>query len=266
MATAKGKEEINRASKALAGAGYRRASGGAARRIIIALDGQEKCGKTHFALTAPAPIAVISTDVGLDGVVQKYQSDKEIWVAEFQVDMNELKGLGVETAAKEARKTLAGIKKAYRDVLGEAKTIIWDTATEVWEIMRMAEFGKLDQVKPHHYGPVNSAYRSMLRMSYDNDYTNLVLLHKVKDEYVNDKTTGHKKRSGFSDTGFLVQVNGNCWKDRDPGIGVPDRFHMTITDCRHNPEAEGMDLSGEDCSFPVLASLVFPETSPKDWR
>jgi hypothetical protein len=88
------------------------------------------------------------------------------------------------------------------------------------------------------------------------------LIHQVKDEYVKNERTGKKKRAGFAATGYLVDVNAFMYKN--PGEEIPARYHLTVTDCRHNPEAEGFDLSGED--FPALAELVFPESSRKDWE
>ena len=35
-------------------------------------------------------------------------------------------------------------------------TVVMDTASEAHELSRLAAFGKLTQVMPHHYGPVNA--------------------------------------------------------------------------------------------------------------
>lgn len=247
-------------------AGYTRANSTTKKRMIIAVDGVEKGGKTHFALTAPEPIGVISVDIGLDGVVQKFQADKEIWVAEHKIDMQSIKTLKMNEAAEEAEKALDRLLKSYKEVLGQAKAIVWDTATEIWELVRMAEFGKLDHVKPHHYAKPNARYRDLIRMAYDQEFTNLLLLHKMKDEYVNDNRTGRKQRAGFSDTGFMVQVNALAWRDRSKDAPpVPDCFHLTIQDCRQNAELSGVDISGADLHFATLATLVFPDTNLEEW-
>ena len=248
------------------GAGFTRANSQVAKRLIMAVDGPEKSGKSNFALSAPEPVAVINTDIGLDGVVQKWQGDKEIWVMDIDINLQDLKTLTPKDAAAEADKAWKRILKGYRDVLGQARTIVADNATELWEILRMARFGKLDQVKPHHYGPVNAEYRDFIRTAYDQTKTNLILLHKIKDEYVNDNRTGKRIRSGFGDTGFLVQCNVSMWRDATKDApAYPDNFHMYVTDCRQNMEVAGMDVSGGDINFPTLATLVFPDTKEKDW-
>lgn len=243
--------------------GFTRANAAVKKRLIMAIDGREKSGKSHFALSGPEPIGVINLDIGLDGVIQKWQDDKAVWVQDVKVNIQELKELTPQAAAGEADRAYSTVVKAYKAVLGEARTIIWDNATEIWELLRMARFGKLDHVKPHHYGPVNAEYRELLRMAYDQERTNLVLLHKMKDEYVDDKRTGLVKRAGFADTGFLVQVNALTY--REPGVDVPDCFHLQVQDCRQNAELAGVDLSGHDMTFQQLAMQIFPGTREDEW-
>ncbi len=45
----------------------------------------------------------------------------------------------------------------------EIKSIVIDTASEAWELVRLARFGKLTQVMPQHYGPVNTEFRDMIK-------------------------------------------------------------------------------------------------------
>jgi len=244
-------------------AGFRRANDAVKKRLIMAIDGREKSGKSHFALSGPEPVGVINLDIGLDGVVQKWQDDKEVWVQDVKVSIQDLKELTPQAAAGEADRAYSAVVKAYKAVLGEARTIVWDNATEIWELLRMARFGKLDHVKPHHYGPVNAEYRELLRMAYDQDRTNLILLHKMKDEYIDDKRTGAVKRAGFADTGFLVQVNALTY--REPGVDVPDCFRLQIQDCRQNAELAGVEFSGNDFNFQTLAMQVFPGSKEEEW-
>jgi hypothetical protein len=247
-------------------AGFVRASGATKKRVIFAIDGPEKSGKTNFILTMPEPMAIINIDVGLDGVVQKQQDEKEIWVLDVNVSIQDLKALQPKDAAMEANRAWGRILKAYQSVLGEARSIVFDNATEAWEILRMARFGKLDQVKPHHYGPVNAEYRDLIRSGYDTDRTNVGLVHKIKQEYVDDKSTGRRIRAGFSDTGFLVQVNLSCWRETGKNAAeFPDNFHVDIIDCRQNMEIAGISLTGHDATFPQLASMIFPDTEAQDW-
>lgn len=224
-------------------------------RIILSIEGLEKQGKTHFALTAPGPIAMFSTDIGEEGVVSKF-GDKDIWVMSIdRVD---------DDSAEEAPKEYARFKKAYVDLLRgkDVRTVILDTATEIWEILRMARFGRMTQVMPYQYGPVNAEYRALIRMAYDYN-KNLILLHKMKPKYVNDKRTAEYERSGFGDTGFLTQVNAWIYRYSPEDGG---EFVIYIKDCRQNPDLAGEELVGEVCTFPFLASLVLPNMDIINWE
>ena len=63
--------------------GFDRAPTEKIHRLIISLTADWKKGKTTFALTAPAPIALIDMDTGLEGVIEKWAKEKEIHVASF---------------------------------------------------------------------------------------------------------------------------------------------------------------------------------------
>jgi hypothetical protein len=226
------------------------------RRLIMSLSGREKQGKTHFSLTAPGPIAFFSMDLGTEGVLNKKEfRNKEIWVAEY--DYHSIQGMDPAAITAEWER----LKRDYIEVMRNPgiRAVVWDTATEVWEMIRIARFGKLTQVKPHHYGPVNAEYRDLLRLAYAGD-KNLILLHKMKAEYIEDKRTGRFERSGFSDTGFLTQANATAWRDAEGTFGI------TITDSRHNPSLMGEEITEPLLSFPFLATLVFPDTEEEEWK
>jgi len=212
------------------------------RRMLLSICGREKQGKTHFALTAPGPIALIDMDIGTEGVIEKF-ADKKIYYLDFKPP---------EDRAL-AESDWDRLVEGYSAVLEhpEIRTLIWDTATEGWELLRMARFGKLSQVMPHAYGPVNAEWRRLIRKAYDAD-VNLILLHKMKRMYVNDKWNGKYERSGFSDIGFLAQCNAEVSRNAETG-----EFRCHVIDSRQNPDLAGMDLEGPMCTFETLLDLVF---------
>ncbi len=252
-------------SKTIAGTGFERANEPAKRRLIMSLDGKEKSGKSDFALRdTPAPIAVINTDVGLEGVIQKFQDDKEIYRSDHI--LNFPLGGAPEKIAAMANVVWAKAKKDYFGALenSEIRTLVVDTATELWELLRLARFGKLTQVMPHHYGPVNAEFRNLIDRAYDYD-TNVILIHKLKKEYIQGKDgkgspTGKWERAGFGDTGYRVQINARTWREKEDG-----EFHLLIEDCRQNPDLFNEDFTAPMNSFTFLASVVFPDTAPEDW-
>lgn len=235
----------------------------ASKFLIIALSGKVKHGKTHFALTAPGPIAVQNLDMGLDGVVQQFQDAKVIKAAYYKGPsrVEVLKGGNTKEIIDQATDIWERFKEDYRIALSGAKTIVWDTATEAWEICRLAHLGKLTQVKSHHYSIPNSDFRDQVRLAEEHK-VNLVLTHRVKKEYVGENWSGGWERSGFADIGSWAHVVARM--DRRVVEGVQE-FHLVVDDCRQNTKLNGLDLPESMANFPALARLVFPGTTAEEW-
>ena len=161
----------------LSGTGFKEADPSIKKRLLVAVEALEKEGKTHFALTAPGPIAVFDFDTGMEGVVHKFARQKKIYVSDYRRLGNVMTNTPdnwILLWEKFKREYIATMEAP------EIRTVVMDTATEVWELLRMARFGKLTQVMPYHYGPVNAEYRELLRKAYSTE-KNLILLHKMND-------------------------------------------------------------------------------------
>ena len=236
--------------------GFTRATAktGLKHRLILSVEGMEKQGKSHFGLTAPAPIGYFDFDTGSEGVVHKFAGAKEIHINDYRKLGNSLDQAQFTIMWERFREQFLGVL-ANPNI----RTVIPDTATEVWELLRMARFGKLTQVMPYHYGPVNAEYREMMRKVYDSD-KNLILLHKMKKRYRNDNWDGGYERSGFTDTGYLVQVNAVIERDEE------GEFVLMVKDCRQNSAVAGMTFEGPMCNFQFLAASIFPDPNPDDWE
>lgn len=240
--------------------GVTRATGAVKRRIILAVQAREKRGKSNFSLTAPAPITTFDFDVGLEGVIEKFAGEKEIHVGDYRRD----KGLILDQAGWGVSWDM--FKKEYTAAVTNPamRTLVIDTATEAWEMIRLARFGPRASAKPVHYAPVNDEFRELVRLAYGSD-KNLILLQKMKEEYITSKAdstisnrTGKYLLAGFTDTPYLVQMN--LFLDR-----TEDGFLCRILDCRQNPMIAGLELYNEDINFQSIGTLVFPDTSEGDW-
>lgn len=144
-------------------------------------------------------------------------------------------------------------------------TIVVDTATEMYELIRLAYFGKLTQVMPHHYGPVNAEMKEMIRMAYDTNMS-VIFLHKMRKAYQDDKWTGGYEPAGWADMPFQVQANIEIWRDDAPitsgqwkrgkggdlsadGLSWVYPFHVFIKDCNINMEMTGTDHTADLFGF-----------------
>jgi len=219
------------------------------RRLIASVTGREKTGKTHFALTAPPPIFFFDIDIGTEGVVHKFQEQgKQVFLYDVRVPK------GAEKSVYQPM--WGGVRQrlslAYTLKRG---TVIVDTSSEGFELARLAHFGKLTQVMPHHYTEVNSEWRELMRQAYDSDM-NTIFIHKMKPKYVNNVRTGEYELAGFGEMPYLSQINLVTHRqDSDEEGAFPD-FSVSVTDCRHNAALNGQVLRGPMCDFAFLLGIV----------
>ena len=233
------------------------------KRLIMSVEGLEGSGKTHFAMTAPPMVAYFDIDIGSEGVIEKF-ADRIIGVW----PPDELK-YREAIEQEQWRKVWESYKVAYKTALKskEVKTLVVDTATELWELCRLANFGRVIQVMPNQYGPVNKEFRDLVRDAYNTD-KNLVMIHKQKDEYIgtiNRATgkeisvrTGKVKRAGFADMGYLCQVTIEVKR-------MNREFKLEILKCRQEESLMGTELETPMNTFPFLATQVYPDTQEDDW-
>lgn len=234
-----------------------RASASTSRRMIISVCGEEKAGKNYFGFTFPAPIYVHSFDIGLEGTIDQFVAKKEIYVAEYELEVQP--GMAEpKEVAEVAGKLWDNFVANYKDSLVSAKqgTVVIDTDTEVYELLRLARFGKLTQVMPHHYGPVNAEFRDIVRSAFDHK-SNLFLIGRMGDEWINDAAgkgnkTGQRIRKGFGDLPYLTQINAMCERVDNPGGG--SMFQAVIESCRFNPECNGATVGND---YEALRLAVF---------
>lgn len=244
---------------------------------ILSVEGQQKVGKTHLALTAPGPIGIQSLDFGTEGIVEKFEDDKNIIVREYDLSYD----FTIATKGEEAVQQADEIREEYwapfvrdsEDLFKNCRTVVWDTATEVWEMLRLAYFGKLEKNPQLAYGPVNAEYKALCRLA-NTHRTNFVMIHQQTKVYKNimegDKLksieTDEWKRQGNNKIGYLVhtyveQTFEMPVTNRQGQITTPGKFKTKVLGSRFAPESTGMVLEGVD--FETLMSVVAPHV--EDW-
>lgn len=245
------------------------------KRLLVASDGMFKTGKTDWAFrTMPAPIVYFGMENGHEGVVEKYAGNKIIAVHSQSIPpvQNQSEYLAYWKAF------MVKWTKALQNP--HVKTIVLDTATDVWELLRLAEFGNLNAVGDIKklYPQINQAYRSFIRMAYDRE-VNLCMIHRVKKLYASKVVQTQKgpqtidawdgisyERAGFGDSEFLIQVNITHIFDQTkgrPGV-LSDHFGIRVENCRQNMAIAGLELWGVENNYANLAASVF-DTPVEDW-
>ena len=225
------------------------------KRVIANVQGFTKVGKSHFALSGRSPICLFNLDVGDEGVVEKFTAaGKELYV--YNVPF--VRPLSLVDSSEDANQTKwkeqwvnlnKKLEETYRLNPG---TVIIDTATEVYELARLAHFAKTSQVQPHQYGFVNAEMNAMVNQAYAAERTSTVFINKMRVGFNTQQPEFH----GFSQMPFGVQVNLENTKSANPsGAGI-DTFYSRIIDCRQQPNAVGRVLTGESFSLEYLEKLI----------
>lgn len=258
--------------------------------VVISIEGTEKSGKSDLASRAPGPIIYMALDLGEDGVVQKHQrgvadrglAAQRIGVKRYTWAWSPQIAQGDYEAQGEYLKTTVWkeFQEDYQRALhSEARSIVWDTATEVWELHRLTKFGKLLQNPQMFYGPLNAEFKEMVRRAKIAN-KNLILLHQQKEEQVEEVVmrdngpqkvltkTGRMLRQGMSKIGNLVDayvetryVPPVFETSRGKRVGNEridgGYFEVEVLRARHNEPANGMILKMP--SFEDVAEVCMPE-------
>lgn len=261
--------------KELSKLGFREVDEEVYYRVVASIVAGEKSGKTHFCMTAPGPIAAISTDTGTEAVAKKFLGKKRIVIRPF-TSARELQQDGASKS--DAVKEWTGMSDAYKRIIDTkaVRTLLIDTGSEAWELCRLARLGKLTQVMPHHYVEVNSEFQTLIKLGYSRTDLNILWIHKTKKEYAKgkegkDSWTGKMERAGFGDMPFLVDVNLKNYFLRGrthptEGTSLPPCFAVEVIDSRLEMlNAVGTVLEEDMCTFPFLAETLFPDTAGMDF-
>lgn len=245
-------------------------------RLVVNVVAMDKAGKTRLALTAPGPICLFNFNRGLEGVVEEFAAEKIIAVANYRVPKSERNAQAMAEGFWDqfCADFLFFLDGEHKEV-GAFKTGVIDTGTETWEMIRLARMGRLEGAgKARNYGPVNVEYCDLLNRIYDTQ-KNLIIIHKMKAEYIADVRTGKMEAAGYNDMRSLVQVNVDLWHwderealaaSRESGEEEEAGFHLKVRNCRQNFQAVGVVLVNEMITFANLGMLVFPESEPEEWE
>lgn len=239
------------------------------KRVVVCTKALDKRGKTHWALTAPGPIAIVGLDTGTKEIAAKFLGRKELICAYHKVS-------GRLASVAETQNKAEGEWESVKTSIIAAtdhprvRTLMIDTGTEVHELLRLARFGKLEQVLPHHYGPVNKEMRDLVKRAYEREDLNVIWIHKLKKEYKENRKgesnwTGSYEMAGYADIPYLVDVTlEHYWVN--PTEDAPGRFGVRVTGVgRQTPDVCGLELEDDMCNFPTLANMLYPEVDPAWW-
>ena len=213
-----------------------------APNLVTVIAGLPKTGKTHLALTFPEPVKIYSFDVrGAEPIAKAKFEGKHIDVEKVMPPV-----LDTLHPKPYAMNLLDYIKAQYEDDTTKYKTIVFDTATVLWEIVRHAWVEKCGRqnLMPRDYGEPNSNMTWFLMQAAVLG-VNLVSLNYIKEKYVDEKPTGEYEIDGFRRTKGLVDVVVSMRKETK-AVGGGKRkavFYGKIEDNRYDPDVDGEELT-----------------------
>ena len=246
-------------------------------RLFVSIEGEEKSGKTHLALTIAQKgftTGVIDANDGLSGVVHKRV--QEVGAGKIKVAKHPIPD-GVDKAAIKAAaiREWAAMRVDLIESLGKNRATIVDSGTEVWLLSRQSEFGdaKTESKKGSlDYEAANSKVRGLYRLYHANK-SHLIITHQMDDEWKGQKDpntgqiknvrSGRRKFDGFKEVPFMVQVILRTDKViNEAGL----HFVATLTTCRFNPQLEGTEFSSENDMFdlPYIFGFI-TDTEREAW-
>ena len=233
------------------------------RRLIIRIGALEKNGKTTWSLTAPAPIAYFDLNNRAEHVMDRFVG-RGIYRYEYdKFQANDKDGyMAIWTK----------FQKNWQEAVESPtiRTLIIDTDNDLWEIRRMAQWGRESSV-PDQYGALNKDMRNLYDAVLSTD-KNLVVISEKRKKYITKKVMtknglrdssewdGSYEFGGWSGTGFKVQINAEIAYNEQTKT-----FAVYVLNCGLNPFIAGNVYEGPECNFPCLAVDVFPDTDHESW-
>lgn len=238
-------------------------------------------GKTHFGCTAPDPIAFFGLDEGHEGIVGDFQrKGKKIATRRFDHQVPLTKKMTSEEMQTASEHILKEVWRPFQEAFdkvvksGMFRTIVLDTANEVNEIIKLANFGKIAQISQYAYPYLNNEFAKLVKEPAKHGI-NLVLLSHLKDEYktakvfdvqknefvAKDERTGRRIGAGNSKVFTLVddQVRTLFTPTKDG-----PKFELEVKKARRAPEMVGQTIEALD--FVGLMTLLHPEVPLEAWE
>lgn len=245
-------------------------------RLIISSSAHEKCGKTHWAIQAPGPVAYFNSDRGDEGVVDKLSAGLDI--AQYDIIIPPPKrGDSEESKKSKYSKIWDDFAEHFRLACesGQFRTLVVDTHGEMWGLVRLARFGKLEKVLPEHYPPVTAEFVELSQYPKSFRGLNAIYIHKLGKQYTAGKDgkrgewNGAWESKSCGDLKYVANVNIEHFRytrdDRpDPG------FALKVINNRLRPELDGTvyddSIDQEFMTFKALARDIYPDTPDTYWE
>lgn len=226
-------------------------------------------GKTHFALTAPGPIALMLFDPdGIDPLLRKSEFKKlDIHKIEYGFNPGKLSEAERPAAAKAAYEQF---KEDYAVAIANARTVVWDKEEHVWEMLRYAHLEGVSDA-PKNYYELNLEYRGWFADAAEAG-VNLGVIRGMKEKWgTNAKGsptgTGEYIPRGQREVNELVQVVlHHFFEDGAFKVRIGGAEGCDDPKCRVGDAAGLIGEVFDNLTFEELAIRLYPEYDEEAWQ
>ena len=235
----------------------------AKERIIAASFGEVGTLKTSFWAGAPGPIVFLSFDQGLEGVIEPFQDEKEIYVKEYAW----VTAPGAEPDQQMAIDLRDEFTADFEHAIQHARTVVIDKETDMWGVFKYADFGPPEKGRPDDWDALKNRVRRLLNMPKALDI-NFGVIQGMKNEWVsqtNNKTgakgitqSGNRIRAGMDDVDAIMHININH-------VLEDGEFKMKIGKARGPGGRDIQNTTLPFVSFAEFGQLVFPDSDESSW-
>lgn len=228
----------------------------APRRIVAASAAIQKRGKTTFGFTMPKPMAYLQLDANyehaLARALKQYGKNSIRHLRYFADPRADIKGANLSVWQR--------FLKDFDYCVQNFKSVMVDTTSELLDVRKIAEFGRTTQILQLYYGGFYADLRWMVKHALDNN-ANVLFVHRMKKEYVNDSWAGGYELEGWRGVMYEAQVYLEHQRDADGA------FSTTIMECSQDAMLMGQVLSAADDEndFATLASRIYG-TDKEEWQ
>lgn len=230
----------------------------APQRIVAASAAQQKRGKTTFGFSMPKPLAYLQLDANYEHALKRARAatkgkDAIRHLRYFADPRADIKGANLAVWER--------LVRDFEYCVENFKSVMVDTTSELLDVRKLAEFGRNTQILQIYYGGFYADLRWMVKHALDHD-ANVLFMHRMKKEYVNDSWSGGYELEGWR--GIIYETQCFITHDRDQS----GNFVTTIEDCGQDAALNGMTLSSEDDEndFAHLATRIFRDSDLEDWQ
>lgn len=246
---------------------YQRADTTAKQRIVADSSGEVGTGKTSFWLGAPGPLVVQTLDLGLEGVVENFAADKEIYIATYDLGQE----VGSEFTVVKAQEAVVKFVEDFEHAIQNARTIVWDRESDMWPLFFFAEFGTDDAfaaAPPKDWDRLKGKIRRLIAMAKASE-VNFGIIRGMKNEWVQKTSaktgakaaaqSGARVPSGMDDIDALTHLNLMHTR-------IGKDFSIHVGKARGPGGHDIQDQTFENLCFAEFAQLVFPDSNASDWE